>query len=156
FGLTVFGIVEQVLWPVRAHDALRARLAEVLRLLAGLARHRATRETLTGTIVEVDAWRRRVSPEIGEVQGLVESSKFEPGVTDLEDLQARTGAAQVVFVLLLTLARHAPATNLPRLVQAEALEVDTAIATVLEALATHAVGDFKPVVMSPVAALDAL
>ena len=38
FGLTVFGIVEHLLWPVRAKDALRARLAEMLRLLADLAR----------------------------------------------------------------------------------------------------------------------
>ena len=37
FGLIVFGIVEHLLWPVRARDALRARLAEMLRLLADLA-----------------------------------------------------------------------------------------------------------------------
>ena len=38
FGLIVFGIVEHLLWPVRAQDALRARLAEMLHLLADLAR----------------------------------------------------------------------------------------------------------------------
>ena len=43
FGLIVFGIVEHLLWPVRARDALRARLAEMLRLLADLARSGTTR-----------------------------------------------------------------------------------------------------------------
>ena len=38
FGLIVFGIVEHLLWPVRARDALRARLAELMHLLADLAR----------------------------------------------------------------------------------------------------------------------
>jgi multidrug resistance protein MdtO len=30
FGLVVFDIVEHVLWPVRAQNALRARLAELM------------------------------------------------------------------------------------------------------------------------------
>src|SRR5215510_11819396 len=38
FGLLVFGAVEHLFWPVRAQDALRARLAEILHLLADLAR----------------------------------------------------------------------------------------------------------------------
>ena len=36
FGLLVYGAVEHLLWPVRAQDALRARLAEMMRLLAEL------------------------------------------------------------------------------------------------------------------------
>src|SRR5262249_16493414 len=38
FGLLVFGTVEHVLWPVRARDELRAHLAEIMHLLAELAR----------------------------------------------------------------------------------------------------------------------
>src|SRR5262249_7938516 len=38
FGLIVFGTVEHVLWPVRARDELRAHLAEIMHLLAELAR----------------------------------------------------------------------------------------------------------------------
>ena len=34
FGLAVFGVVEHLLWPVRAAEVLRACLAEMLRLLA--------------------------------------------------------------------------------------------------------------------------
>src|SRR5207344_1641036 len=32
FGLIVFGIIEHRLWPVRAQDALRTRLAEIMHL----------------------------------------------------------------------------------------------------------------------------
>src|SRR4029434_3747077 len=45
FGLVVFGLIEHVLWPERARDALRARLVEALRLLADLARARSSSAT---------------------------------------------------------------------------------------------------------------
>jgi len=156
FGLVVFGVVEHLLWPVRAHEALRARLAEALRLLADLARTRTTRPGAVETAATVDAWRRRISQKIEDVQTLIESCKFEPGTLDLDALQRRTGGAQVVFVLLLALARHAPTSDLPRVAQARAFELDVAVATALEALATRAVGDGQAVVPNLTSALDAL
>ena len=120
FGLIVFGIVEHLLWPVRARDALRARLAELMHLLADLARSATTREKrLQSSILDhqssadvsmatndVDSWRRRISQKVEEVQGLIESSKFESGDLDLDEIQKRTGDGQLVFVLLLSLARR--------------------------------------------------
>jgi uncharacterized membrane protein YccC len=156
FGLIVFGIVEHVLWPVRAQDALRARLAEALHLLADLARQRTKRETPTETAAQMDAWRRRISQKVEDVQTLIESSKFEQGAVDLDALQTRIGDAQIVFVLLLTLARHAPASGLPPVVQTRAFELDVAVATALEALATRAVGGFTPAAPDLEGALDAL
>src|SRR5262249_16863282 len=38
FGLIVFGVVEHFVWPVRASDRMHARLADVFRSLAALAR----------------------------------------------------------------------------------------------------------------------
>src|SRR5262249_61029387 len=76
FGLRVFGIVEHVLWPVRAQDALRARLAEFLHLLAELARTGTSRATPTVTSNDVDAWRRRIALKVADGQGLIEASKF--------------------------------------------------------------------------------
>jgi len=152
----VFGVVEQVLWPVRAQYALRGRLAETLRLLSDLARLRVTRATAAATMIEVDTWRRRISQKIEDVQALIESSKFERSDLDLDALQARTGDAQIVFVLLLTLARHTPAPSLPRPVRARASEVDMAVATTLAALGSRALGDSTLVPSSPEAALDAL
>ena len=41
-----------------------------------------------------------------DVQGLIESSKFESGDLEVDEIQKRTGDAQIVFVLLLSLARQ--------------------------------------------------
>ena len=106
FGLIVFGIVEHLLWPVRAQDVLRARLAEMLRLLADLARSGTSDKTPSVIANDVDAWRRRISQKVKDVQGLIESSKFESGNLEVDEIQKRTGDAQIVFVLLLSLARH--------------------------------------------------
>jgi multidrug resistance protein MdtO len=156
FGLVVFGIIEHVLWPVRAQDALRARLAEGLRLLADLARARTSRPGSVETAATVDAWRRRISQKMEEVLTLIESSKFEPGGMNVDAIQARTGGAQVVFVLLLALARQASAFSLPRVAQARAFELDVAVATVLEALATRAAGRLEGPAPDLGGALDAL
>jgi hypothetical protein len=91
-----------------------------------------------------------------EVQMLIESSKFERDAMDLDALQRRTGDAQVVFVLLLALSRHEPARGLPTTVQTTAFELDIAITTALEALATRAVSDAPAAVPELEGALDAL
>src|SRR5215472_4255383 len=93
FGLLVFGLVEHVLWPVRAQDALRARLTEFLHLLAELARTGTSRATPTVTSNDVDAWRRRISLKVADVQGLIESSKFEVGDVNPSAIQKLTGDA---------------------------------------------------------------
>ena len=85
FGLIVFGIVEHVLWPVPRADALRARLAEVMHLLADLARTGTKQRYADGDWhSDVDSWRRRISQKVEDVQGLIESSKFESGDLDLD------------------------------------------------------------------------
>ena len=124
FGLAVFGLVEHLLWPVRAADVLRARFAEMLRLLAGLARAGDGQAA-----AEIDRGRLRISQKVEEIQGLIESSKFEPEAEDLDALQKATGEAQIVFLLLLSRARH------PRRV-----EVDSAVAETLEAVAARVAG----------------
>ena len=99
FGLIVFGIVEHLLWPIRATDRMRERLADVLRSLADLARHRVT-------TVDVDAQRRLISQQVADVLGFIESSKFEPGAHDSERIDKLVGEAQIVFLLLLAIVRH--------------------------------------------------
>ncbi len=136
FGLIVFGLVEHYLWPERARDALRARLSEALRLLADLARTR-TSEGRPLTAADVDSWRRRISLKVAEVQALIESTKFEADPSDIDALQRKTADAQIVFVLLLSLARHRRDPALSGAAQARALEIDGAIAQTLEALAAR-------------------
>ena len=75
-GLIVFGLLEHVLWPVRAADRTRERLADVFRSLSGLALACAKPGGLRSS--EVDAQRRLISQQVADVQGFIESSKFEP------------------------------------------------------------------------------
>jgi Fusaric acid resistance protein family len=135
FGLIVFGVVEHVLWPVRAADRMHARLADVLRSLAAFARE-ASRPLDDGR--DVDARRQLISQQVTDVQGFVESSKFETGAgaADAQEVERLTADAQSVFVVLLAIARDAATlTGNPDTVRAVTIRVDGDVALVLEALA---------------------
>jgi multidrug resistance protein MdtO len=155
FGLLVFGIVENLLWPVRARDALRARVAEILRLLAELARTRTSAKTPTVIVNEVDSWRRRISQKVEEAQGLIESSKFEAGDSDVDEIQKRIGDGQLVFVLLLSLARQGRNIAESNVVRAAEVALDNVIATALENLATRTARGSRPEVPNLEAMMDA-
>src|SRR5678815_2812095 len=105
FGLVVFGIVEHLLWPVRAADRMHARLADVLRSLASFARLASRPPD------DLDARRQLIAQQVTDVQGFIESSKFEPrtGAADAESVQRLIADAQTVFLLLLAIARDAAA-----------------------------------------------
>jgi multidrug resistance protein MdtO len=135
FGLIVFGVVEHVLWPVRAADRMHARLADVLRSLAAFARV-ASRPLDDRR--DVDARRQLISQQVTDVQGFIESSKFEPGAgaADAQEVERLTADAQAVFVVLLAIARDAATvTGNPDAVRAVTIRVDDDVALVLEALA---------------------
>ena len=135
FGLIVFGVVEHVLWPVRAADRMHARLADVFRSLAALGRVASRPLDDRG---DVDARRQLISQQVTDVQGFIESSKFEPGAgaTDTQEVQRLTGDAQGVFLVLLAIARDAAsATRRPDAVGAATIRVNQEAATILEALA---------------------
>jgi multidrug resistance protein MdtO len=142
FGLIVYGLVEQYVWPERAESALRARLSETLRLLADLARI-ATGPGPEVTSADVDSWRRRISLKVTEVQALIESTKFERHELDIAALESKTADAQVVFVLLLTLARQRRDPALAGALPASMLEVGT-VADELEALAARVAEGIAP------------
>jgi hypothetical protein len=82
---------------------------------------------------------------VRDVQGLIESSKFESGDLEVDEIQKRTGDGQLVFVLLLSLARQSrDTTRLPDTMRAAAVDLDTAVATALEAMATRLVRGAQP------------
>ena len=136
FGLIVFGIVEQLLWPVRAADRMHARLADVLGSLAKLARVASRPRADEGD--DVNARRDLISQQVTDVQGFVESSKFEPGAAgaDAEAVQRLTADAQAVFLVLLAIARDAESAPMrPDAMRAATIHVDESAATILEGLA---------------------
>ena len=164
FGLTVFGIIERLLWPVRAQDVLRARLGEMLHLLADLARAATTREKrlqsssldhqssadLSMATDDVDSYRRRISQKVQDIHtliesskfqaGLIESSKFESGDLKVSESQNVLCDAQIIFILLLSLARQKHDLTHSDVVRAAAVELDDAIVTALQAVATRVAG----------------
>jgi multidrug resistance protein MdtO len=145
FGLLVFGAVEHLLWPVRAQDALRARLTELLRLLANLARSGTSDKPPAVIAEDVDSWRKRISQKVEDIQSLIESSKFESGDLQVDAIQKCTGEGQLIILLLLSLARQSPdTTRVPDTIRAAAVDLDSAVATALEAMATRLVRDSQP------------
>ncbi len=135
FGLIVFGLVEHLLWPVRAADRMHARLAEVFRALAALARVASRSQGVAG---DVDARRQLISQQLTDVQGFIESSKFEPGAdgADAHAIERLTADAQSVFLVLLAIARDAESAAIrPDTVPATTPRVDADVATILDGLA---------------------
>jgi plasmid stabilization system protein ParE len=132
-GLLVFGLLEHVLWPVRAADRMRARLADVLSSLAGLARACVSPGGLHSG--EVDARRRLISEQVADVQGFIEASKFEPGAAGVVAIQRLIGDAQTVFLVLLAIARQQGA--LPPTAHETTRRLPMDAAAAVEAVAEH-------------------
>jgi multidrug resistance protein MdtO len=131
FGLIVFGIVEHLLWPVRAADRMHARLADVFRSLAAFTR------VVSQSPSDVDSRRQLISQQVADVQGFIESSKFEPaaGGADAQTVERLTADAQTVFVVLLAIAREAGAARPPEAVPAATSHVEENVAAILEGVA---------------------
>jgi multidrug resistance protein MdtO len=156
FGLIVFSIVEHLLWHVRAQDLLRRHFAEIMHMLAELARPRTSSATAAVTTDNV----ARISQKIHDVQvsiesskfeaGLIESSKFELGDLKASDSQNLLCDAQIIFILLLSLARQSRDIAQSNVVRTAEVALDSVIATALEALAMRAAGGSEP----PVPALE--
>ena len=138
FGLIVFGIVEHVLWPVRAADRMHARLADVFRSLATFAR------ALSQPPGDVDARRRLISQQVADVQGFIESSKFESGTGagDAQTVERRTADAQTVFLVLLAIAREATAAaRPPEALHTATIRVDDDVAAILDGVTARVQND---------------
>jgi hypothetical protein len=83
----------------------------------------------------VDAQRRLISQQVADVQGFIESSKFEPDAAGAMAIQRLIGDAQTVFLILLAIARHEGA--LPQSAREATLRLPMDAGATLEALAEH-------------------
>src|SRR5262249_55575827 len=87
---------------------------------------------------DVDARRQLISQQVTDVQGFIESSKFElgAGAADAQTVERLTADAQTVFLVLLAIARDAAsAAKRPDAVRAAMLRIDEDVATILQGLA---------------------
>jgi multidrug resistance protein MdtO len=140
-GLVVYGILEHLLWPVRASDRRQQASANALRSLAALARLGSQGRTGPGWVRDLDDLRRRIVQHLGEAQSLLEESKFELQAGESEAFQRRVGDAQIIFLTLLSMAyqrRESPALvgDLP----VAARQLEDAVARRLEELADSTAG----------------
>ena len=79
-----------------------------------------------------------ISQQVTDVQGFIESSKFETGAgaADAQAVQQLTGDAQMVFLVLLSIARHAESAPMRMdAVRAATIRVGADAAALLERLA---------------------
>ena len=127
-----------------ALQTLCARLAEIMRLLGELARTGAGSAMQTVAGNDVDSWRRLISQKVEDIQGLIESSKFELDAFKLSEIQKFVGDAQIIFILLLTLAHERRDVTAPNVVRAAAVELDDAMAKALLALSTRIASGSQP------------
>jgi len=138
FGLVIFGLLEHYLWPVRASDRREQHFADVLRSLAKLACLGGRERSDAGPDPdpELDDLRRRIAQALAETQRLLEESKFELQVGELDAFQRRLGDAQVIFLLLLSIAyQRRMAGTLSVSWPASTRELEDAVARRLEGLA---------------------
>jgi len=150
-GLIVFGIIEHVLWPARAVDRMRERLGDMLRALAELARVRGGGVTIREGAV--DAQRRLISQQVADMQGFIESTKFEIAAGS-SDVARLTGDAQSVFLVLLAIARDERGrAALPAHVREATERLGTDVASCLAAAADHLQGKGGPPPIDPAEAL---
>ena len=155
FGLVVFGILEHVLWPVRASDLRQQRLAAVFRSLAALARLGSRDRSSAGPDHELDEMRRRITQDLAETQRLLEESKFELQAGESAAFPRSVGDAQVAFLLLLSLAYQRRALGVTPAGLPAASQLEEAVAGKLEALADPARRRRERPSANPNAALEA-
>jgi hypothetical protein len=110
---------------------MHARLADVFRSLAAFTR------VVSQSPSDVDSRSQLISQQVADVQGFIESSKFEAGGggADAQIVERLTADAQTVFVVLLAIAREAGAARPPEAVPAATSHVEENVAAILEGVA---------------------
>jgi len=105
-GLTVFGLISNWLWPVKALETTRAKLASALRTLAKLAGLPDENKDPTPRLAEAYELRLQAYQEFRAVQELLRGARFEPGDELRRKLAAISSNAQRVLLYLLAIIQH--------------------------------------------------
>jgi multidrug resistance protein MdtO len=107
-GLTVFGLISNWLWPVKALENTRAKLASALQTLAKLAGLPDEKKDPTPRLAEAYDLRLQAYQQFRAVHELLESAKFEPGEQFRRKLEEFSSAAQRLLLYLLAIIQHRP------------------------------------------------
>jgi multidrug resistance protein MdtO len=139
-GLSVFGLINSRLWPVKALETTRAKLASALQTLAKLAALPDEIKDPTPRLAEAYELRLQAYQQFRAVHELLESSRFEPGAEFRRKLEAINSAAQRLLLYLLAVIQHRPDLRpeaVPESLRVASLRFRTALANELEVLAAR-------------------
>jgi multidrug resistance protein MdtO len=107
-GLIVFGLINSQLWPVKALENTRAKLASALRTLAKLAALPDESTDPTPRLAEAYDLRLQAYQEFRAVEELLKGAKFEPGEEIRQKLEEISSNAQQLLFYLLAIIQHRP------------------------------------------------
>src|SRR6266404_1065949 len=107
-GLIVFGVINSRLWPVSALETMRAKLADVLRLLARLASLPDDNRSPAPRLAEAYTLRLQAYKDFAAVAELQEGSKFEPGAEARKRLETASEKMKALLLYLLGIIQHRP------------------------------------------------
>jgi len=142
-GLGVFGLINGRLWPVKALETTRAKLASALQTLAQLAALPDEIKDPTPRLAEAYELRLQAYQQFRAVHELLESSRFEPGAEFRRKFEAINSAAQRLLLYLLAVIQHRPDLRpdaVPESLRVASLRFRTVLANELEVLATRVRG----------------
>jgi multidrug resistance protein MdtO len=142
-GLTVFGLISNWLWPFKALENTRAKLASTLQTLAKLAGLPDEKKDPTPRLAEAYDLRLQAYQQFRGVHELLESAKFEPGQKFRRKLQEISSTAQRLFLYLLAIIQHRPDLRpdaVPEPLREASASFRTALAQKLQILGARIVG----------------
>ena len=141
-GLAVFGLINDHLWPVRALESTRGKLASVLHTLARLAGLPDAND-LAPQLTEAYTLRLQIYQDLGDLRQLFESAKFEPGAPRRERLEVIGDTAQMLFLHQLAIIQHHPdlrPSSVPEPLRAASARFRASLAELLQNLADRVEG----------------
>jgi hypothetical protein len=104
----VFELINSQLWPVKALQTTRAKLASALQTLARLAALPDEHKDPTPRLAEAYDLRLQAYQEFGAVHELLKGAKLEPGEEIRQKLEEISSAAQRLLFYLLAIIQHRP------------------------------------------------
>jgi hypothetical protein len=147
-GLTVFGLITNYLWPVKALDRTRAKLGAALRTLAKLAGLPDETRELTPRLTEAYELRLQAYQEFRAVHELLAGARFEPGEEFRDKLKETSSTAERLLMYLLAMVQHRPDLRpeaVPERVRTAASRLRNTLAEELQILGDRVVGaDHRP------------
>jgi len=143
-GLTVFGLISNWLWPVKALQNTRAKLASALQTLAKLAGLPDEKKDPTPRLAEAYDLRLQAYQQFRAVHELLEGAKFEPGKELRRKLAGINSTAQRLFLYLLAIIQHRPDVRpeaVPEPLREASADFRTALSEQLQTLSARIMGD---------------